>query len=100
MARTLLIMGAAAAVLAAGGGSSGDEARRDNRYVDEVNRIQADVGRAVDRIPVVRADAGAGAGLRALRTYGTAVDGVIARLRRVAPPKRLAAGHRRLVAVI
>jgi hypothetical protein len=100
-ARRPVALVAAAIALAIGAcGSGGDEARRDNRYVDTVNRVQADFVRTVDRIPIVRATDGAPAGQRALSDYVRAVDRVVARLRSVVPPKRLAAGHRRLVGAL
>jgi hypothetical protein len=99
----VLVAGATAVLSAAGcGGGEGSAARaRTDSYVAQVNAAQGEFTRRFDalsqRIGVTITPA---QGRRTLRAFEVAVDGTVARLRRVNPPPAVSTLHRRLVAEI
>jgi hypothetical protein len=88
--------GLIAAVLLAGCGSNGvDEA---NRYVDAVNRAQMRFAGTMDRLSGrISTSSSLTADTHVLRTFDTALTKVMAGLRQVTPPDRVASLHHRLV---
>src|SRR4051794_7038374 len=98
-----LVAAAAAALSAAGcGGGDGSAARaRADRYVTQVNAAQGEFTRRFGalsrRIGTTITPA---QGRRRLRAFEVAVDGTVARLRRVEPPPHVGTLHRRLIAEI
>src|SRR4051794_4260833 len=86
---------AAVVVLTGCGASKTDEA---NRYVDAVNRAQTQFAGTLDRLSGrVSATSGQTADTRVLRSFDSAVNRVVVKLRHITPPDDVTALHQRLV---
>ena len=89
----------AAAALLAGCGPG--EARQDNRYVDAVNRTQSEFARSMSGLSGrLGSGSNPAAAVRVLDNFHGALGRVVADLRAIKPPGRVAALHRRLVGVL
>lgn len=88
------------AVAAAGCGSSAD-VKAGNAYVDAVNKAQTSFAGTVDRLSGhITATSSSARDRKTLAGFTSAVDRVVADLRAVKPPEKVAALHGRLVSAI
>jgi outer membrane murein-binding lipoprotein Lpp len=96
------VLGALAAALVAlllVAGCGNDQAKRDTAYVDRVNAAQTDFARTINRLNGrVSATSTPSEDRATLRGYTAAIDGVVAKLRRIEPPSSVAPLHVRLIA--
>ncbi len=92
----LLALGAAAGLAGCGGG--GDDVGRANRYADAVNRAQTDFAGTLDKLSAKVTPTSTRAQDDAtLKAFQGAVEAVVARLRAVDVPPRVAQLHQRFI---